>query len=93
VRLPDLVNRFAAAEEISRRHADGLVRDFVAMLGDLLVEGHEIEIRGLGKFAQRKWKARKSHLNHVECELPERRVVKFLPSESLRGRIRETPVD
>jgi nucleoid DNA-binding protein len=89
MRIPELADEFAKRERISRRYADRLVRDFAAMLADLLVEGQEIEIRGLGKFRQSVWSGRNSGLRHVPAELPARRMIKFRPSDSLRQRLKE----
>jgi nucleoid DNA-binding protein len=76
---------------VERATAAGLAQAIVKAMADALIAGQVIELRGLGTFEQRRWKARIRHnpRTMAKVEVPDRRGIIFRPSKKLRRAIND----
>ena len=87
--VEQLAERFG---QLTQRDADAAVKAILEAMGDTLVRGHRIEIRGFGSFSinRRPPRLGRNPRTGESVPIPERRVPHFKPGKALRQAI-ETP--
>ena len=92
----ELVARIAAQNSHRyERKVDAVVRTVLGRIGDALVAGDRVELRGLGVFETRRHEARKA-LNPKTGEavsVPAKAVVRFQEGRAMRARLNPAPPD
>jgi integration host factor subunit beta len=83
----DLVEALAAQfGQLTQRDAEFAVKTILDALGDALVKGHRIEIRGFGSFSvnRRPPRVGRNPRTGESVTIPEKRVPHFKPGKALR---------
>lgn len=83
----DLVDALAERfSQLAHRDAELAVRTMLDAMGDALVKGHRIEIRGFGSFTVNHRPARvgRNPRSGERVDIPEKRVPHFKPGKGLR---------
>ncbi|MBL8370722.1 MAG: integration host factor subunit beta [Burkholderiaceae bacterium] len=83
----DLVDELAARfNQLTHRDAESAVKAILDAMGDALVRGHRIEIRGFGSFSisRRPPRTGRNPRSGESVQIPERRVPHFKPGKALR---------
>ena len=83
----DLVEELAARfGQLTRRDAEYAVKTILDAVGDALVRGHRIEIRGFGSFSVNRRPPRmgRNPRSGESVAIPEKRVPHFKPGKALR---------
>lgn len=83
----DLVDELAARfAQLTQRDAELAVKTILDAVGDALVHGHRIEIRGFGSFSVNRRPARmgRNPRTGQAVPIPEKRVPHFKPGKALR---------
>lgn len=83
----DLVAELAARfSQLTHRDAEQAVKTILDALGDALVRGHRIEIRGFGSFSinHRQPRIGRNPRSGEAVTIPEKRVPRFKPGKALR---------
>jgi integration host factor subunit beta len=81
--VEELAARFAA---LTHRDAESAVKAILDAMGDAMVRGHRIEIRGFGSFTvtRRPPRLGRNPRTGESVEIPEKRVPHFKPGKALR---------
>jgi len=90
----DLVEQLAERfGQLTQRDADSAVKAILEAMGDSLVRGHRIEIRGFGSFSvtHRPPRMGRNPRTGQSVPIPERRVPHFKPGKALRQAIEAPP--
>ncbi|HRK40033.1 MAG TPA: integration host factor subunit beta [Burkholderiaceae bacterium] len=83
----DLVEALAAKfPQLTQRDADMAVKAILDAMGDALIKGHRIEIRGFGSFTvnHRAPRLGRNPRSGESVSIPEKRVPHFKPGKGLR---------
>ena len=83
----DLVEELAARfGQLTHRDAESAVKNILEAVGDALVRGHRIEIRGFGSFSvnHRPPRMGRNPRSGESVAIPEKRVPHFKPGKALR---------
>ncbi len=83
----DLVEALASQfHQLTQRDADLAVKTILDAMGDALVRGHRIEVRGFGSFAinRRPPRLGRNPRTGESVTIPEKRVPHFKPGKALR---------
>jgi integration host factor subunit beta len=83
----DLVEALAARfGQLTHRDAESAVKNILEAVGDALVRGHRIEIRGFGSFSvnHRSPRMGRNPRSGESVAIPEKRVPHFKPGKALR---------
>jgi integration host factor subunit beta len=83
----DLVEELAARfSQLTHRDAEYAVKTILDAMGDALVSGHRIEIRGFGSFTvnRRQPRTGRNPRSGESVQIPEKRVPHFKPGKALR---------
>ena len=83
----DLVEELAARfGQLTQRDAEYAVKTILDAVGDALVRGHRIEIRGFGSFSvtHRPPRLGRNPRSGEAVQIPEKRVPHFKPGKALR---------
>ena len=83
----ELVDELAARfNQLTHRDAESAVKAILDAIGDALVRGHRIEIRGFGSFSisRRPPRTGRNPRSGESVQIPERRVPHFKPGKALR---------
>ncbi len=83
----DLVEELAARfGQLTQRDAEYAVKTILDAIGDALVRGHRIEIRGFGSFSVNRRPPRmgRNPRSGEAVQIPEKRVPHFKPGKALR---------
>ena len=83
----DLVEELAARfAQLTHRDAELAVKTVLDAMGDTLVKGHRIEIRGFGSFSinRRPPRVGRNPRSGETVQIPEKRVPHFKPGKALR---------
>lgn len=83
----DLVEALAAKfPQLTQRDADMAVKAILDAMGDALIKGHRIEIRGFGSFTvnHRAPRLGRNPRSGESVAIPEKRVPHFKPGKGLR---------
>ena len=83
----DLVEELAArCGQLTHRDAEPAVKTILDAVGDALVRGHRIEIRGFGSFSvtHRPPRLGRNPRSGEAVQIPEKRVPHFKPGKALR---------
>jgi len=83
----DLVEELAARfAQLTHRDAEYAVKTILDAMGDALVRGHRIEIRGFGSFSvsRRPPRIGRNPRSGESVQVPEKRVPHFKPGKALR---------
>ena len=83
----DLVEELAARfTQLAHRDAEHAVKTILDAMGDALVRGHRIEIRGFGSFSvsHRQPRIGRNPRSGESVQVPEKRVPHFKPGKALR---------
>jgi integration host factor subunit beta len=83
----DLVEELAARfSQLTHRDAEYAVKTILDAMGDALVSGHRIEIRGFGSFTVNRRPPRigRNPRSGESVQIPEKRVPHFKPGKALR---------
>lgn len=83
----DLVEELAARfSQLTQRDAEFAVKAILDAIGDALVQGHRIEIRGFGSFSvnHRQPRLGRNPRSGESVTIPEKRVPHFKPGKALR---------
>ena len=83
----DLVEELAARfKQLTQRDAETAVKTILDAVGDALVRGHRIEIRGFGSFSvtHRPPRLGRNPRSGEAVQIPEKRVPHFKPGKALR---------
>ena len=83
----DLVEELAARfGQLTHRDAESAVKNILEAVGDALVRGHRIEIRGFGSFSvtHRPPRLGRNPRSGEAVQIPEKRVPHFKPGKALR---------
>ena len=83
----DLVEELAARfSQLTHRDAEYAVKTILDAMGDALVRGHRIEIRGFGSFSinRRPPRLGRNPRSGESVQIPEKRVPHFKPGKALR---------
>ena len=86
----DLVEALAARfSQLTQRDAEFAVRTILDAMGDALVKGHRIEIRGFGSFSVNRRSPRmgRNPRSGESVMIPEKRVPHFKPGKALREQV------
>lgn len=89
----ELVQELAARfEQLTQRDTEFAVKGILDAVGDALVRGHRIEIRGFGSFSvnHRQPRIGRNPRTGEAVAVPEKRVVHFKPGKALRAAISST---
>ncbi|MBP8091313.1 MAG: integration host factor subunit beta [Giesbergeria sp.] len=89
--VEELASRFG---QLSQRDAEMAVKALLEALGDALVQGQRIEVRGFGSFSvtQRAPRMGRNPRSGVAVAIPAKRVPHFKPGKALREAVdRNTP--
>ena len=90
----DLVEELAARfAQLTQRDAETAVKTILDAVGDALVRGHRIEIRGFGSFSvsHRPPRLGRNPRNGEAVHIPEKRVPHFKPGKALREAVDQQP--
>ena len=90
----DLVEELAARfAQLTQRDAEIAVKTILDAMGNALVRGHRIEIRGFGSFAVNRRPPRigRNPRSGASVAIPEKRVPHFKPGKALREAVADTP--
>jgi integration host factor subunit beta len=81
-----LANRFG---QLTHRDAEYAVKAILDAMGDALVKGHRIEIRGFGSFSVNRRSPRigRNPRSGESVMIPEKRVPHFKPGKALREQV------
>jgi integration host factor subunit beta len=88
----DLVEALAARfSQLNHRDAEFAVKAILDAMGDALVKGHRIEIRGFGSFSvnRRSPRVGRNPRSGESVMIPEKRVPHFKPGKALREQVDE----
>ena len=88
----DLVEALAARfGQLTHRDAEFAVKAILDAMGDALVKGHRIEIRGFGSFSvnRRSPRVGRNPRSGESVMIPEKRVPHFKPGKALREQVDE----
>lgn len=88
----DLVEALAARfGQLTHRDAEFAVKAILDAMGDALVKGHRIEIRGFGSFSvnHRSPRIGRNPRSGESVMIPEKRVPHFKPGKALREQVDE----
>jgi integration host factor subunit beta len=88
----DLVEALAARfSQLTHRDAEFAVKAILDAMGDALVKGHRIEIRGFGSFSvnHRSPRIGRNPRSGESVMIPEKRVPHFKPGKALREQVDE----
>lgn len=88
----DLVEALAARfGQLTHRDAEYAVKAILDAMGDALVKGHRIEIRGFGSFSVNRRSPRigRNPRSGESVMIPEKRVPHFKPGKALREQVDE----
>jgi integration host factor subunit beta len=88
----DLVEALAARfSQLTHRDAEYAVKAILDAMGDALVKGHRIEIRGFGSFSVNRRSPRigRNPRSGESVMIPEKRVPHFKPGKALREQVDE----
>jgi integration host factor subunit beta len=90
--VEDLAARFA---QLTQRDADLAVKTILDAMGDALVRGHRIEIRGFGSFAinRRPPRLGRNPRSGESVAIPEKRVPHFKPGKALREAVDQRTIE
>ncbi|AVS61860.1 integration host factor subunit beta [Paracidovorax avenae] len=83
----DLVEELAARfGQLTQRDAEAAVKTILDAVGDALVRGHRIEVRGFGSFSVNRRPPRmgRNPRSGEAVHIPEKRVPHFKPGKALR---------
>jgi integration host factor subunit beta len=86
----DLVEALAAKfSQLTHRDAEFAVKAILDAMGDALVKGHRIEIRGFGSFSvnRRSPRVGRNPRSGESVLIPEKRVPHFKPGKALREQV------
>ena len=86
----DLVEALAARfSQLTQRDAEYAVKAILDAMGDALVKGHRIEIRGFGSFSvnHRAPRMGRNPRSGESVMIPEKRVPHFKPGKALREQV------
>ncbi len=86
----DLVEALAARfGQLTQRDAEFAVKTILDALGDALVQGHRVEIRGFGSFSVNRRAPRlgRNPRSGESVAIPEKRVPHFKPGKALREQV------
>ncbi|WP_247596880.1 integration host factor subunit beta [Hydrogenophaga sp. PAMC20947] len=86
----DLVEALAARfSQLTQRDAEFAVKAILDAMGDALVKGHRIEIRGFGSFSVNRRAPRigRNPRSGESVMIPEKRVPHFKPGKALREQV------
>jgi integration host factor subunit beta len=92
----DLVEELAARfAQLTQRDADLAVKTILDAMGDALVRGHRIEIRGFGSFAinRRPPRLGRNPRSGESVAIPEKRVPHFKPGKALREAVDQRTIE
>lgn len=94
-RIIDIATYVAAVNGISRAAAINILTDAFKFISEDLKAGNEVHIQALGKFSPGTQAARtlRNPSTGEPMLVPERRVVRFKPSQALRDGMNETPAE
>ena len=90
----DLVEELAARfKQLTQRDAETAVKTILDAVGDALVRGHRIEIRGFGSFSvsHRPPRLGRNPRSGEAVRIPEKRVPHFKPGKALRESVDQPP--
>ncbi|SDM36327.1 integration host factor subunit beta [Oryzisolibacter propanilivorax] len=90
----DLVEELAARfAQLTQRDAELAVKTILDAVGDALVRGHRIEIRGFGSFSvtRRPPRMGRNPRTGQAVPIPEKRVPHFKPGKALREAVDQRP--
>ncbi len=90
----DLVEELAARfGQLTQRDAETAVKTILDAVGDALVRGHRIEIRGFGSFSvsRRPPRMGRNPRSGEAVHIPEKRVPHFKPGKALREAVDQQP--
>ena len=90
----DLVDALAERfSQLAHRDAEQAVRTMFDAMGEALVKGHRIEIRGFGSFTVNHRPARvgRNPRSGERVDIPEKRVPHFKPGKGLREAVDQSP--
>lgn len=90
----DLVEELAARfAQLTHRDAELAVKTVLDAMGDALVKGHRIEIRGFGSFSinRRPPRVGRNPRSGETVQIPEKRVIHFKPGKALRQSVDDGP--
>jgi integration host factor subunit beta len=84
--VEELASRFS---QLTHRDAEYAVKAILDAMGDALVRGHRIEIRGFGSFSinRRPPRLGRNPRSGESVQVPEQRVPHFQPGKELRDRV------
>ena len=92
----DLVEALAARfSHLTQRDAEYAVKTLLDAIGQALVQGHRIEVRGFGSFSvsHRPPRIGRNPRSGESVAIPAKRVPHFKPGKALREAVRERPAD
>lgn len=92
----DLVEELAARfNQLTQRDAELAVKTILDAVGDALVRGHRIEIRGFGSFSvsHRAPRIGRNPRSGASVAIPEKRVPHFKPGKALREAVDQRTVE
>jgi len=86
--VEDLAARFG---QLTHRDAEYAVKTILDAMGEALVRGHRIEIRGFGSFSinRRPPRMGRNPRSGASVQIPEKRVPHFKPGKALREAVDE----
>ena len=90
----DLVDALAERfSQLAHQDAEQAVRTMLDAMGEALVKGHHIEIRGFGSFTVNHRPARvgRNPRSGERVDIPEKRVPHFKPGKGLREEVDQSP--
>lgn len=90
----DLVEALAERfEQLTQRDAEQAVKTILDALGEAMVRGQRVEIRGFGSFFVNHLPARtgRNPRSGATVAIPERRVPRFKPGKALREAVDQRP--
>ena len=90
----DLVDALAERfSQLAHRDAEQAVRTMLDAMGEAMVKGHRIEIRGFGSFTVNHRPARigRNPRSGERVDIPEKRVPHFKPGKGLREAVDQSP--
>ena len=89
--VEQLTERF---KQLSYRDAEAAVKVILEAMGDALVSGHRIEIRGFGSFttSRRAPRIGRNPRSGVSVAIPEKRVAHFKPGKALREAVGQSTI-
>ena len=86
----EFVNRYAEDQEITKKDAAVIYDTVFATLADILAEGHNVAIPGLGKFeiTERGARTARNPQDGTEIEVPAHNVLRFKPSKAIKEAVK-----